>query len=1189
MAAHSRGGRLTIGVLTGWQYYWTATPLSYLDPLLNGMCLAAQRLGCHLLLGCGLGVSATTSDPLRPAWPIPAPGVDFVPIGPWNTDGLIAVTPLHLPALSRDIQAMIADGHPVQFVGSGERGPTIAADNTGGILEAMAHLVGHGHRRIAFIAGSPEDLDGDSGDRLRAYQAALRLHGLAADPRLVAYGRHVYGKGQAAMAQILAGGAPFTAVLASNDESALGAIAALAEAGRRIPQDVAVIGFDDRPESAVQQPALSSVRIPLLRMGYRAVELLVQAIGGQAAPAEPVRVPTRLVPRESCGCGRDHELGTFAASGAEPPALGGEAWRAELTGAMAAAVFEQARGATEAEVAAACEGLVDALAACLDMDEPAAFLDALGACLRDGVFAQEDAQIWQAAIAALQPAAAAFPAGCRALLDEARALISAQMWRQHRRYVVAQHWVTSRMGVLTAQLQLALDEAQACAILADHLPAMGIGTAWLALFAEGAAVDALAPVDVRSITAPERPPVRCLAREFPPAELLPAEGALSLALLPLVNPRGQLGFVAFDCERLELYGAIVQQLAAALHTAQLYREATEGRRLAEEADQLKTRFLSTVSHELRTPLNLIVGLSSLLVRDLERAGGASPGALRDDLERIHAGAQHLGGLIGDVLDLASSDAGQLRLANEYVDLGEALRMVAETGSRLAYDKGLEWSAILPESGPWVWGDRTRLRQVALNLVSNAVKFTARGYVRLSVEAGPGYARVSVADSGLGIPPAEQGAIFDEFRRSDRSVDRGYAGLGLGLAICKRLVELHGGSIDLASSGREGEGAIFSFALPAVEPPAPLAPPTGEAAGAERIVVLTEASGGGRELAEHLRRRGFAVEIATAAQPADVSARLAAEPPGAVVVDLSGRRERGWQLLKALKGAPAARDLPVVLYRMAADGGAVLELDYLTKPVELAELTGALDQLQLAPGGAASRTVLVVDDDPGTLDLNARIVQGHWPDARVLRAGDGREALTLLGAGRVDLMLLDLIMPEVDGFGVLEAMRQDTATRDIPVIVLTGQVLSQQEIARLDRGVATVMRKGLFSAAETLAHLDAALERRRRLSGEAQRLVRQAMAYIHERYAEPLTRADLARHVGMAEDYLTSCFHKEVGMTPIAYLNRYRVAQAKLLLGASATSITEIAAAVGFADSGYFSRVFRREVGVSPEAYRRAQG
>lgn len=257
-----RGKRLTIGVLAGWQYYWTATPLSYLAPLFRGMSLAARNLGCNLLLGCGMGSSARMGDPLRPAWPVPAPDSDFVPIGPWNTHGLIAVNPLHSPVRSRYVQDLRAAGYPVLYIASGEDGPTVAADNASGILEAMQHLVAHGHRRIAFVAGSPEDMHGDSGDRLRAYQVALQIHGLPIDPHLVAYGQHVYDAGYNATRQILASGAPFTAVLASNDESALGAIQALKEAGRQIPQDVAVIGFDDRPESAVQKPALSSVRIP---------------------------------------------------------------------------------------------------------------------------------------------------------------------------------------------------------------------------------------------------------------------------------------------------------------------------------------------------------------------------------------------------------------------------------------------------------------------------------------------------------------------------------------------------------------------------------------------------------------------------------------------------------------------------------------------------------------------------------------------------------------------------------------------------------------------------------------------------------------------------------------------------------------------------------------------------------------
>lgn len=161
---------------------------------------------------------------MRPAWPVPLPEVDFVPIGPWNTDGIIIANPLRSHARSAYVQELIAQGHPILFVGSGEEGATLVADNSGGIREAVAHLVKHGHQQIAFIAGTREDMKGDSGERLRAYKEALHLHHLALDERLIAYGNHVYSGGEQAMQTILKTGAPFTAVLASNDESALGAI-----------------------------------------------------------------------------------------------------------------------------------------------------------------------------------------------------------------------------------------------------------------------------------------------------------------------------------------------------------------------------------------------------------------------------------------------------------------------------------------------------------------------------------------------------------------------------------------------------------------------------------------------------------------------------------------------------------------------------------------------------------------------------------------------------------------------------------------------------------------------------------------------------------------------------------------------------------------------------------------------------
>ena len=175
------------------------------------------------------------------------------------------------------------------------------------------------------------------------------------------------------------------------------------------------------------------------------------------------------------------------------------------------------------------------------------------------------------------------------------------------------------------------------------------------------------------------------------------------------------------------------------------------------------------------------------MRESDEGNLPLPEPARNDVDRIHAYSQHLGGLIGDVIDLATSDAGQLRLNNENVNLSQALRMVAESGSQLAADKGLALEASLPETGPWVWGDQTRLRQVALNLINNAIKFTTAGSVRLRLEDHGDSVTIQVSDTGLGISPDEQQVIFDEFRQSDRSVALGYGGLGLGLAISKRLV------------------------------------------------------------------------------------------------------------------------------------------------------------------------------------------------------------------------------------------------------------------------------------------------------------------------------------------------------------------------------------------------------------------
>lgn len=1184
--------RPTIGVLAGWQFYRTATNLSYLKPIFNGINQAARDLNCNVFFGCGMGTSASPEDPIRPAWPAPSPDVDYVPIGPENTDGLIVFCPLHSSARSQYIQNIRSAGHPVLFIGSGESGPTIAVDNSTGIFEAVKHLVQHGHQKIAFLAGSQDDMQGDTGERLRAYHAALAHYRLESDPQIVVYGRHVYDGGYAGILQIIDSGAPFTALLASNDEMALGAMQALRERGARVPQDVAVIGFDNRLEGTTQIPALSSVHVPLYELGYHALELMHKHLEGSAELNSIVKVNTRLVIRESCGCSSAILLPGEQEISKLPMDLNFETQPAQFVETIVTTVLNQAQSLPESECRFLCQQIVDSFAASIKRNNPSQFLQTLNMTLENTVAGGDDAHIWHDAITLLKKFAETDQVGTPAanlineIQDRSRQVISAQMQRQHRQMIVAQRWSSSRLSLLTASLQTTLDEPRIYEILAQHLLDMDIHLALVVLF-EGQDDDQLAWSVLRNGIRPEQDPVHFHSPSFPPIDLFNPDQPVQLALIPLVDQTGQLGYVVFGTEYFDIYGAIVQQLGGAFNTARLYRQATEGRRLAEEANRMKSRFLSTISHELRTPLNLIVGLSGIVLRESDEGSSPLPEPARKDIDRIHAYSQHLGGLIGDVIDLATSDAGQLRLNSEKVNLSQALRMVTESGNQLAADKGLAFEASLPEPGPYVLGDQTRLRQVALNLINNAIKFTSSGSVRLSVTDHGDSVTVMVSDTGLGISPADQQAIFDEFWQSERSLARGYGGLGLGLSISKRLVEMHGGKISVYSSGEEGSGSIFSFTLPTIQTPLeePIQPNKVQEVK-KNVVVLTGQSGIIERLYNELNQRGFSVQTLFLNWEQDLLRKINQLHPDAIILDISTNSALGWETLKMLKSKNEMARMPVLLFSSSEANSALLELDYLTKPIEISELTRALDQQWLMTSPAQlTRTILVVDDEPNTLEMHARIVQAHSLSNRVLKARNGKDALNILHQEVIDLVLLDLQMPEMDGFEVLEVMHSMESLRKIPVIVLTGKSLTEADVIRLNHGVAAVLSKGLFSIDETISHISAALENKRKLSGEAQRLVRLAIAYLHENFSEPLARRDIAQHVGITEDHLTFCFRQELGTTPIEYLQRFRINQSKRLLKETSQTITEIAMNIGFSDSGYFSRIFRRETGMTPEIFR----
>lgn len=1173
----------TIGLLSTWPLYWGTTVDRYAHEMMKGVCAAARDRRCNLLLGVGISPG---DEPLqrRAAWPTQSADTDFVPVGPWNTDGLIILPDGMSPERSRYLSELQAS-LPVVFTTSEGPGPRVVVDNSHGIHEAVLHLVQHGHRRIAFVAGN-RFRAGDSGDRLRAFKGAMEQFGAGANPRLIAHGEHSYAAGGVAMRQILASGADFTAFVASNDLSCLGAIDALREAGLRVPDDVAAIGFDDILDARSGTPSLTTVRHPTFALGYRAVEALLELIAGRPLATSPVVVPTRLIVRESCGCGRAQFHQTeIAPGGTEMERL------AALSSVMAEAAYGQAHQSTVAELDDQSRTVVRSLIGSLGSTDGSLLRGEIARLLSETEARGEDPSVWQSAVSALyrcsdvlvDASPGVSERAVMSLLDQARIDIGEHVQRSTAHALLEHMDMMSELGFLTSRLLAVDDIAQIAHILDSHLPRVGIYQFLIAMYRGDDEDDPVGRSEIVITTGLTEHGQPFASRDFPPSGLYPSDEPFQLSLLPVRVGDATVGFAAMSTTNLEPTAAIVNNLGAAIRAVELHRQALEGRRLAEEANQLKSRFLSMVSHELRTPLSLVVGLSDIVLRETRESGVLSANAARD-LEHMSASAEHLGRLIGDVLDLASNQVGQMHIVRRPVDFSGLLLDAALAGEQMARAKGLEWRARIPASSSWVVGDRTRLRQVILNLVSNAVKYTDAGSVTIEAEEVGGEVTVSVSDTGFGIPADEIESVFDEFHRSPEAIRQGLGGMGLGLAIARQLVQRHGGSIGVRSPGPTGIGTTFWFTLPTVAP---------DGLGVEvrdggPDVLLVAAAGTSESwLAENLCERGFAVRVAHVDPAQDWSGVLGPHLPSAVILDDTVAGGRGWEFVRVNARGSELQRIPVLACRLdpAGDRGGFLDLTYLLKPLLAAELADELGRRNLpTPGSAKVPVILAVDDDPGMLEMHASVIRSAG--ARPLRASGGREAMAIMAESRPDLVLLDLAMPGMDGFEVLEAMAANEVTRDIPVIVVTGRDMPEDELDRLNGHVATILGKGIFTSQEIARRIEAVLSSAPSLGAATQRLVRRATAYIEAQYAEPIGRDDIARHVAITPDYLTDCFRQELGITPITFLTRYRIRRAREMLETTDLLVTEVAMATGFSAVSHFTRTFHREVGISPRAYRR---
>lgn len=507
-------------------------------------------------------------------------------------------------------------------------------------------------------------------------------------------------------------------------------------------------------------------------------------------------------------------------------------------------------------------------------------------------------------------------------------------------------------------------------------------------------------------------------------------------------------------------------------------ELREARRQAETATRAKSAFLAAMSHELRTPLNAVIGFGELL--EEEGAGELNPGQARY-VENILSSGRHLLELINDILDLSKVEAGRVQLDLRELEPGTVLRGSLDIVRGIADRKRIRLETDLPDGLPALVADEGRLKQILYNLLSNAVKFTEEGgRVTLGARAEEDRLRIWVRDTGVGIAEADQERIFGEFEQADSSLAREHEGTGLGLTLVRRLSELHGGEVSLES--RPGEGSTFTVLLPLRGPPevreegritsddsdAPADARTGEdIEGDGATVLIVEDDAWARQLlTEYLHEAGYRTVLARDGEDAlDVARRVR---PAAITLDILLPGRNGWEVLAALKDDPATRDIPVFIVTVTEDEERGFNLGaaaYFQKPVDRQGLVSGIRRLVPGSGGGGAR-ILVVDDEPKAVELVREVLreEGH----EVLAAHGGREGIGLARRERPDLVILDLLMPEVTGFEVAAALREDPETRGIPILVWTAKDLTDEDRERLNRHVQAVcVKNGLEEFLEDL--------------------------------------------------------------------------------------------------------------------------
>ncbi|MFS8198446.1 substrate-binding domain-containing protein [Streptomyces sp. CWNU-52B] len=1133
---------LTVGLLTA------NIHLGVGSTLWSGACAAAERNDVDLI--CFPGGNIRHGDVARSEL--------YELVGPARLDGVVCwSSTLGLPSAGPRARRLLRRLSHLPLVSLNQplsdQTDVLSIDSHAGMRKLVGHLVGrHGRRKPACIHGPLANPVSE--ERYRACVDALRHHGIRHE-HVGAAVDFAAAAGASAMqvlldARGLTPGVDFDVVLACSDVLAAGALRHLTERGIRVPEDVAVVGFNDSPEARLGDPPLTSVALPFEELGALAVDTLVARLRG-TRPPDRTTIPATLVPRRSCGCPYPTSYRPSPVVPAPAAAPRPEGWHAvdgvlPSGGSRLATAFraELTRGDGDPYTPASGDGPGAASGDVL----PGDFLPLVERLLRGSAGTQAEVDRWHQALeGARRGVVDALPGPLRRagevlfgqarllVAERSRALLEYERWSQTQR--------ARRLREFGTALTTVVDLEGLSDVLERHLGQSGVPHCRIVLYdrdtdasgpaAPGMARPLLARAEAGRGSAGAGPlggPAFSSALLLPDS-LLPRGGRFTLVLEPLHIGEEHLGVAVFEATDTRaayhdgaLYRELGDQISAALKGIGLFDEVRRARDAAEQASRFQNRLLTHVTDELRTPVEAM----------LHRSGDPAEALMevrRDAVRVLH--------LMENLLDLARSEAGDLLLTRRLMDPLPVLSRACATAAS-ALPAGPGWQLGLPARLPSVWVDEARLQQILYNVLVSAAGRAKDAPPRVTAALGPAGVRITVA-----VPDARA-----SFPRPGQLLD-------VGVTTARRLAMMHGGALTVSdSAGR----ALYVLDVP-------LPSPGGQAhladAGDASLLVVTPGEPGA-DVTEHAARHGLRVLRPDAAH--DPMPSVARRTPGAVVWDAQPDRPQEWRAVQRLHDHPALRHTPFMLF--GADG---------------TDLPGVLRALR--PDGFAE-PVIVAAGSAESREALRRLAETALPDHPARVCADATTLLALVAEETPRLVLLERALPDLQALDVVDRLHDGTGRALCPVVIADHEGMTAADARRGRQHPALLLLDmGVFAPHEAAALVRGLAGHDTRLPPRTRDVLDEALIFLYEHWRRPISRWQVAQAAGVSPDHLGKLFQQRYGLTVWEYLTRLRIRRAAERLRSSDDSVQSVARAVGFRDRAYFSRVFRRVTGAAPHHYR----